>query len=62
MPIVRVELWPGRTTQQKADLAKSITDSVCRIMGAPPEATYVIFTDIPKENWAQGGALASQPK
>lgn len=62
MPIIRVELWSGRTAQQKADLAKSITDAVCRIAGAPPEATFVVFTDVPKENWAQGGVLASPPK
>ena len=61
MPIVRVELWTGRTTQQKAELAKSITDAVCRIAGSPPEATFVIYTDISKDNWAQGGTLASQP-
>jgi len=61
MPIVRVELWTGRTTQQKAELARSITDAVCRIAGSPSEATFVIFTDISKDNWAQGGTLASQP-
>ncbi len=61
MPIVRVELWTGRTAQQKAELAKAITDAVSRIAGSPPEATFVVFTDIPKDNWAQGGVLASQP-
>ncbi len=59
MPIIRVELWTGRTTQQKAELAKAITDAVCKIAGSPPEATFVVFTDIDKQNWAQGGLLAS---
>jgi len=59
MPIVRVELWSGRTAEQKAELAKAITDAVCRIVNCPPEATYVVFTDIQKENWAQGGKIAS---
>ena len=26
---------------------------------APAEATFVIFEDVPKENWAQAGTLAS---
>ena len=59
MPIVRVELWPGRTEQQKRELAKAITEAVVRIAGTTPEATFVIFQDIDKGNWAQSGKLAS---
>ena len=59
MPIVRVELWPGRTEEQKRELAKAITDAVVRIAKTTPEATFVIFTDIDKANWAQGGKLAT---
>ena len=58
MPIVRVELWPGRTEEQKRELAKAITDAVVRIAKTTPEATFVIFTDIEKANWAQAGKLA----
>ncbi len=60
MPIVRVELWTGRTSDQKAQLAKAITDAVVSIAKTSPEATIVIFEDINKENWAQGGTLASK--
>ena len=59
MPIVRVELWPGRTHAQKAELARAITDAVVTVAHAQPESTLVIFEDVPKENWAQGGVLAS---
>ena len=31
MPIVKVELWPGRTQEQKAELARAITDAVVNI-------------------------------
>lgn len=60
MPIVRVEMWPGRTRQQKADLAKAITDAVHDIAGAPPEATIVVFADVSKDDWAEAGKLASE--
>lgn len=60
MPIIRVELFAGRTKDQKAKLAKEITDAVCRIAVAPPEACLVVFTDIPKENYAQAGKLACE--
>lgn len=60
MPIVRVEMWPGRTEAQKADLARAITQAVVTIAGTTPEATIVIFNDIPKHDWAVAGKLASQ--
>lgn len=60
MPIVRVEMWPGRTRQQKAELAKAITDAVQDIAGAPPEATIVVFADVSKDDWAEAGKLASE--
>ncbi|TET37885.1 MAG: 4-oxalocrotonate tautomerase [Dehalococcoidia bacterium] len=60
MPIVRVEMWPGRTQAQKAELARVITEAVVTIAHTTPEATIVIFEDVAKENWAVGGVLASQ--
>ena len=59
MPIVRVEMWPGRTHSQKAELAKAITEAMVTIAHTTPEATFVIFEDIPKENWAQSDILTS---
>jgi 4-oxalocrotonate tautomerase len=60
MPVIHVEMWPGRTTAQKKQLAKAITDAVVDITKTTPEATIVIFDDVPKENWAQGGVLSSE--
>ncbi|MBM4463449.1 MAG: 4-oxalocrotonate tautomerase [Chloroflexi bacterium] len=59
MPIVRVEMWPGRTHAQKAELARLITEAVVKVADTTPQATIVIFEDVPKENWAVGGVLAS---
>ena len=60
MPIVRVEMWTGRTQSQKAELARVITDAIVAIAHTTPEATTVVFEDVAKENWAVGGVLASQ--
>ena len=60
MPIIRVEMWPGRTQEQKQELAKAITDSMVRIAKTTPEATIGIFEDVKKEDWAQGGVLTSE--
>ncbi len=59
MPIVRIEMWPGRTHAQKAELARVITEAVVTIAHTKPESTIVVFQDVPLENYAVGGLLAS---
>jgi 4-oxalocrotonate tautomerase len=59
MPVIHVEMWSGRTQAQKKELAKAITDAMVNITKTTPEATIVIFDDVPKDNWAQGGLLSS---
>ena len=59
MPVVTVEMWEGRTIEQKKQLVEGITSSFVQI-GTPPEAVQVIIKDIPKHNWAIGGKLASE--
>ncbi len=59
MPVVRVEMWIGRTHAQKQELARVITEAMVNIAHTTPEATIIVFEDIDKENWAQSGSLAS---
>ena len=60
MPIVRVEMWTGRTLAQKKELARVITDAMGNIAHTTAEATIIVFQDIPREDWAQAGKLASE--
>lgn len=60
MPIVRIEMWTGRTMAQKRELARVITEAMVNIAHTTPEATIIIFEDIARENWAQAGVLASE--
>jgi len=59
MPVVTVEMWEGRTIEQKKQLAEGITSSFEKI-GTPKEAVSIIIKDVPKHNWAIGGKLASE--
>ena len=59
MPVVTVEIWEGRTIEQKKQLVEGITSSLVKI-GVPQEAVHVIIKDNPKHNWATGGKLASE--
>jgi 4-oxalocrotonate tautomerase len=60
MPIVRVEMWSGRTKSQKAELARALTDAMVNIARTSPESTIIIFEDIQRENWAENGRLADE--
>ncbi len=59
MPVVIVEMWEGRTVEQKKQLVEGIT-SVMTNIGIPPQAVHIIIKDNPKHNWATGGKLASE--
>ncbi len=59
MPVVTVEMWEGRTIEQKKQLVEGITSSLVKI-GVPKEAVQLIIKDNPKHNWAIGGKLASE--
>ncbi len=59
MPIVTVEMWEGRTIEQKKQLVEGITSAITK-MGVSPDAIHIIIKDNPKHNWATGGKLASE--
>lgn len=59
MPVVIVEMWEGRSPEQKKQLAGDITLAFEKI-GVPPDAVHIIMKDNPKGNWASGGKLASE--
>jgi 4-oxalocrotonate tautomerase len=57
MPIVTVQMYDGRSLDQKRELVKGITDVVARVTGNSPEAVHVIIEEVKRENWANGGLL-----
>ena len=60
MPIIRVEMFEGRTTDQKQELVKQLTDSFINACGGNRDAVDVIITDVAKNNWGKAGELYSQ--
>ncbi|MFC2070591.1 4-oxalocrotonate tautomerase [Chloroflexota bacterium] len=60
MPIITIDMWEGRTIEQKKQLVEGITSVVSEKIGTPPEHVTVIIRDVPKYNWASGGKLASE--
>ncbi len=59
MPVVRIEMWPGRTDEQKAKLIREVTDAVVRTTGAPLESVTVVLYEVKKSHWGIGGEQCS---
>lgn len=61
MPTIRVELFEGRTVEQKRALALALTEATVRTLGSPASSVDVIFVDVAKHDWATAGRLWSDP-
>jgi 4-oxalocrotonate tautomerase len=59
MPRVTIDMYPGRTKAQKAELARVITDAMVTIAKTQAEAVDIVFNDVSQESWSFGGVLAS---
>jgi 4-oxalocrotonate tautomerase len=59
MPYVIVEMFEGRTVDQKRAAAKAITDAIVTHLNTSAEATHIIFHEMKRENLAHAGKLAS---
>jgi 4-oxalocrotonate tautomerase len=59
MPTIHVELFAGRTLEQKRALALALTDATVKTLGGSPDGVDVIFNDVQRHDWATGGQLWS---
>jgi 4-oxalocrotonate tautomerase len=62
MPVVTVQMWTGRTPQQKRALARAITEAMVAHVDAKPTNLHVIIQEVPKENWALAGVMGDERK
>lgn len=60
MPVVKIDMWSGRSEGQKEKIIKKVTDAIVESTGCPKEAVTVVIDDIPKENWGSGGEQHSK--
>ena len=60
MPIITVDLFEGRSGEQREAFAKAVTEAAVQILKAPADHTWVIFRDHPKSHWAMAGKLCDR--
>ncbi len=59
MPVIKVEMFEGRTIEQKRELVEVLSNETARITGCSVESIYVVIDEVKKENWGAGGELCS---
>ncbi|GAB3777164.1 4-oxalocrotonate tautomerase [Ramlibacter monticola] len=62
MPTIRVELFEGRTPEQKKNLVKALTQACVETLGSKAESVDILLYDIQPTDWATGGELWSEKK
>lgn len=60
MPFVRIDLFEGRTLEQKKALAKEITAAVVKNTGAPQSAVHIIINDMPEGSYFPQGEMRTK--
>ncbi|MBP0596478.1 4-oxalocrotonate tautomerase [Herbaspirillum sp. LeCh32-8] len=59
MPTFNIQLFEGRSLEQKRELVKAITEVTCKTLACAPESVDIVIQEVKKENWATGGKLWS---
>jgi 4-oxalocrotonate tautomerase len=60
MPFVKIELWEGRTEEQKEKMIKAVTEALEQSIGVPAEHTQIAISEYPRTNWGISGKQASK--
>ena len=60
MPTFNVQMFEGRTIDQKRAFVEAVTRATCETLGCGPESVDIVITDIKRENWATAGKLWSE--
>jgi 4-oxalocrotonate tautomerase family enzyme len=59
LPFVVVEMWKGRSVDQKRQLIRAITDAMIDHAGCNPDHLHVVIHETAKENWGRAGVLSA---
>lgn len=60
MPYISIEMFEGRTAEQKKVLIQEVTKTVTSTLGIPPEAVWIVIKDVPRSNWGERGKPCSE--
>jgi len=59
MPILRLEMHPGRTLDQKRAFVREVTRVAVETLNCPAESVDVVISEVAREDWAKAGKLVA---
>ncbi|AXK39423.1 4-oxalocrotonate tautomerase [Crenobacter cavernae] len=62
MPTLNVQLFEGRSDEEKRQYAEALTEASVKVLGCDASAVDILFQDVKKSDWATGGVLWSDAK
>ena len=62
MPNYHIEMFEGRTPEQKKKLVAEVTRVTVEVLGGSAESVDIIINEVQRDNWATGGKLWSEPR
>lgn len=62
MPLVEVTLFAGRTREQKARIARLISDALIDVGNADPSSVHVVFRDCAEHDWLKSSEPSKEPR
>jgi 4-oxalocrotonate tautomerase len=60
MPTINVQIFEGRSAEQKKKFVEAVTEVTCKTLECGPGAVDIIITEVKRENWATAGKLWSE--
>ena len=62
MPTYHIEMFEGRTPEQKKKLVAEVTRVTVEVLGGSADSVDIIINEVKRDNWATGGKLWSEPR
>ena len=62
MPVVKIDMWEGRTLEQKDALIREVTEAIVKALDVNPVNVVVILNEVSKDHWGVGGERSSKRK
>jgi 4-oxalocrotonate tautomerase len=59
MPIVQIDMIEGRTTEQKREMVKKVTEAITQTVNCPVDAVTIVIREATKQHIAKAGILMS---
>ena len=57
MPVVQIEMFAGRTLDQKRAMVKEMTEVLVKTINCTADDVKIIIRELTRENLAEGGLL-----